>query len=221
METLCVGGHTVYVRLPQAGLQEEGNPAILLNDGELIERLGLCHREAVLIGIVPKDRLSEYTPWPEKALRPGAPDFGGTMTEYHSLLLEQILPALTERYHLDTKRLAYGGFSLGGLAAAMSLWQTDRFCRVFSLCGSFWYPGVPEYLQNHPIVNTGAGVFLLNGSREGEKHGNRLQNAGGYARQVHSLLAGREGTVITMDAYAHHDHIEERFAQAMAWLADL
>lgn len=149
MEILNLGSHRIGVRFPEKGLRKGKNPAILLNDGELIEQLNLRTERAVLMGVYPNNRLSEYTPWPEPAIRPGAPDFGGRLGQYHRELNNEILPTLIDEYALDTEKLAYGGYSLGGLAATMSLWETDAFAAVFSLCGSFWYPGVADFIEKH------------------------------------------------------------------------
>lgn len=79
----------------------------------------------------------------------GHAGFGGQLGQYHRELNNEILPALIDEYALDTEKLAYGGYSLGGLAATMSLWETDAFAAVFSLCGSFWYPGVADFIEEH------------------------------------------------------------------------
>lgn len=75
MEILNLGSHRIGVRFPEKGMRKGKNPAILLNDGKLIEQLNLRTERAVLVGVYPNNRLSEYTPWPEPAIRPGAPDF--------------------------------------------------------------------------------------------------------------------------------------------------
>lgn len=121
MEILNLGSHRIGVRFPEKGLRKGKNPAILLNDGKLIEQLDLRTERAVLVGVYPNNRLSEYTPWPEPAIRPGTPDFGGQLGQYHRELNNEILTALIDEYALDTEKLAYGGYSLGGLAATMSL----------------------------------------------------------------------------------------------------
>ena len=133
-----------------------------------------AHGTSSVGGVYPNNRLSEYTPWPEPAIRPGTPDFGGQLGQYHRELNNEILPALIDEYALDTEKLAYGGYSLGGLAAVMSLWETEVFASVFSLCGSFWYPGVADFIEEHPLLNRSARVYLQNGTREGKGHNNRL-----------------------------------------------
>ena len=218
MEILHLGSHRVEVRLPEKGLCKGKNSAILLNDGELIERLDLRTERAVLVGVYPNDRLSEYTPWPESAIRPGAPDFGGQLSRYHRELADEILPALIEKHALDPARLAYGGYSLGGLAAVMSLWEMEAFAVVFSLCGSFWYPRAADFIEERPLLNSSAKVYLQNGIREGESHNNRLSEAATYAQRVHTALRTACGAETVFDDYGHHDRQTERFCAALRWV---
>ncbi len=218
MEILHIGSHQIGVQLPEKGLCEGTNPAILLNDGELIEKLGLRTERALLVGVYPNNRLSEYTPWPELAIRPGAPDFGGQLEQYHRELTSRILPTLIEEYTLDPKSLAYGGYSLGGLAAVMSLWETEAFASVFSLCGSFWYPGVADFVEEHSPLNDSARVYLQNGTREGEGHNNRLSEATTYAQRVHTALRASCGAETVLDDYGHHDRQTERFCAVLRWV---
>ncbi len=219
MDTIRLSDHTLFVRWPKN--PRESCPAIILNDGELIERCELHAEYAFLIGIQPNDRLNEYTPWPEKAIRPGARDFGGGLRAYHRCLREEILPALLRAYPLDPHHLTYGGYSLGGLAAVMSLWETLPVEGVFSLCGSFWYPNVVEFMQTNPLKAAPRRLFLLNGSREGEGHQNRLQFAADCARTVHDLLRESLGAETVMDEYQHHDHQRERLERAVEWAEKL
>ena len=53
MEFLNLGSHRIGVRFPEKGLRKGKNPAILLNDGELIEQLNLRTERAVLVGVYP------------------------------------------------------------------------------------------------------------------------------------------------------------------------
>lgn len=218
MEILNLGSHRIGVRFPEKGLRKGKNPAILLNDGELIEQLNLRTERAVLVGVYPNNRLSEYTPWPEPAIRPGTPDFGGQLGQYHRELNNEILTALIDEYALDTEKLAYGGYSLGGLAATMSLWETDAFAAVFSLCGSFWYPGVADFIEEHVPKNYSAQVYLQNGIREGEGHNNRLCDAYSYAQRVHTALQATCGAKTVLDDYGHHDRQSERLNAALRWV---
>ena len=63
--------------------------------------------------------------------------------------------------------MVYGGYSLGGLAAIYSLYFDKTFSAIFSVCGSFWYPGFADYVANNNVKNRNAAVYLLNGEQEG------------------------------------------------------
>lgn len=100
----------------------------------------------------------------------------------------------------------------------MSLWETDAFAAVFSLCGSFWYPGVADFIEEHVPKNYSAQVYLQNGIREGEGHNNRLCDAYSYAQRVHTALQATCGAKTVLDDYGHHDRQSERLNAALCWV---
>ena len=100
----------------------------------------------------------------------------------------------------------------------MSLWETDAIAAVFSLCGSFWYPGVADFMEEHVPKNHSAQVYLQNGIREGEGHNNRLCDAYSYAQRVHTALQATCGAKTVLDDYGHHDRQSERLNAALRWV---
>ena len=105
----------------------------------------------ILVGLTSKNRLDDYTPWRASALREGTPAFGGQANVYHDCLFGGLLDKLQSLYRLDEARLAYGGYSLGGLAAVYSLFSFDKVSCVFSICGSFWYPDFVAYCKEETV----------------------------------------------------------------------
>ena len=118
-------GIQVKVSLPSAYDPNQTYPAILLNDGNL-DFLSSLSESVILVGLTSKNRLDEYTPWKAAALREGTPDFGGQAKVYHDHLFGGLLDRLQSLYRLDKNRLAYGGYSLGGLVAVYSLFHFTR-----------------------------------------------------------------------------------------------
>ena len=55
---------------------------ILLNDGQL-DYLSDLSQSVILVGLIPENRLDDFTPWKADALKEGAPDFGGKVDQYH------------------------------------------------------------------------------------------------------------------------------------------
>ena len=75
--------------------------------------------------------------------------------------------SIQEEFRLDESRMAYGGYSLGGLAAISSLYSSDKMPFIFSICGSFWYPDFVDYCKSHQPLNKSCSVYLHNGLTEG------------------------------------------------------
>ena len=106
--------------------------------------------------------------------------------------------------------MAYGGYSLGGLAAIYSLYFDETFSAIFSVCGSFWYPGFADYVVNNNVKNRNAAVYLLNGEQEGVNHGNLLEQAPVKAHMVHEHLMSVMNVTSIFDEYGHHENKSER-----------
>ena len=66
MEEIIIGKYKICVELPIRGLKAKGNKAVLINDGEMVRDQQLKSELAILFGLIPNNRLYEYTPWKEK-----------------------------------------------------------------------------------------------------------------------------------------------------------
>ena len=218
-KTFVWEGITVNIALPQDYDKSRPYPAILLNDG-LINYLSRLSSSVILIGLISNNRLDDYTPWKANALKPGNPDFGGRADSYHQKLFNGILAEIRRHYLPDDKRIAYGGYSLGGLAAVYSLYSGYEIPCIFSICGSFWYPGFTDYCQTQDLKNKNCLVYLQNGKTEGANHSNRLSKAPFYAVEIHHLIQKKILTTCSVfDPYGHHEALKERYADFADWLA--
>ena len=212
-------GIQVKVSLPSTYDPNQTYPAVLLNDGNL-DFLSSLSESVILVGLTSKNRLDDYTPWKASALRDGALDFGGQANAYHDHLFGSLLDKLQSLYRLDKNRLAYGGYSLGGLAAVYSLFHFDKVSCIFSICGSFWYPDFTTYCREEKVKNLDCLLYLQNGQTEGAHHTNRLGQAPAYAEQIHTSLQKHYPTgQFVFDPYGHHEQVAERFLTFSSWLA--
>lgn len=213
-------GIRVTIALPESYDATKTYPAVFLNDGQL-DYLGKLADSVILIGLEPKNRLDDFTPWYAQALRPGSPDFGGKLASYHDHLFGHILNSIQEEFRLDDSCMAYGGYSLGGLAAISSLYSSDKMSLIFSICGSFWYPNFLDYCKAHQLINKTCSVYLRNGLTEGAHHKNRLAKAPSYAKEVHECLKTQcLFTCSEFDPYGHHDNLQERYDAFSDWLIE-
>ena len=208
------------ISLPDNYDEENRYPLILLNDGE-INYLGDLKDRAILVGVIPQNRLDAFTPWKAHNLKPSLPDFGGKLDEYHNQVFEHLLPELLCKYSIDESKIAYGGYSLGGLAAVYSMYTYSAPSIIFSLCGSFWYPQFLDYCESHTILNKRASLYLQNGKAEGSKHNDILSNAPILSAKLHKLLSDRLDKVTSVfDEYGHHENIAGRYKNLIDWLKE-
>ena len=206
------------VSLPQHYDPNLAYPLILCNDGEL-QHLLTFKEKAILVGLLPENRLTDYTPWHAEAIRPGAENFGGHADEYHNELFNSVLPELQSRYSIDTNKIIYGGYSLGGLAAVYSLYRTNIPSAVFSICGSFWYPEFVNFCKENPVINQNASVYLCNGKTEGSHHHNILDTAPKCAEEIHALIHKQlNGITSVFDEFGHHENLANRYKALSDWL---
>ena len=211
----------VRVSLPSNYDSKQAYPIVLLNDGEL-DYLSDLSQSVILVGLIPESRLNDFTPWKASALKEGASDFGGKVEAYHEKLFQGILTTLKKAYLIDENRIAYGGYSLGGLAAIYSLYSSylPVTC-IFSVCGSFWYPDFTEFCREHDLIQSQSLIYLQNGQIEGANHFNRLSKAPMFARELHNLISEAVPTTYsTFDAYGHHEALNERYHQFCDWLRE-
>ena len=217
-KTFVWEGITVNITLPQDYDGSRPYPAILLNDGQ-INYLNRLSSSVILIGLISNNSLDDYTPWKANALKPGNPDFGGRADSYHQKLFSGILTEIRQHYLLDDKRIAYGGYSLGGLVAVYSLYSNCKIPCIFSICGSFWYPGFTDYCQTQDLKNRDCLVYLQNGKTEGANHSNRLSKAPFYAEEIHRLIQKEILTTCSIiDPYGHHEALQSRYDSFIKWL---
>ncbi len=217
-KTFVWEGITVNIALPQDYDGSRPYPAILLNDGQ-INYLSKLSPSVILIGLISNNRLDDFTPWKANALKPGNSDFGGKADSYHQKLFSGILTEIRRHYLLDDKRIAYGGYSLGGLAAVYSLYSDCKIPCIFSICGSFWYPGFSDYCRTQDLKNRDCLVYLQNGKTEGANHSNRLSKAPFYAEEIHRLIQKEILTTCSIiDPYGHHEALQSRYDSFIKWL---
>ena len=90
-------GIRVRVSLPSNYDPQQAYPLVLLNDGQL-DYLSDLSQSVILVGLIPENRLDDFTPWQAGALKEGAPDFGGKVDQYHQKLFQGILKILKKNY---------------------------------------------------------------------------------------------------------------------------
>lgn len=172
--------------------------------------------------VMAKDRLSEYTPWPAKALKSVFPDFGGQADEYLDWMEKELLPVLKEEYQcpLHPENTGMMGWSLGGLLSLYA--QTRPIGNYFGVSvmvsPSTWYPGFLEVFLNGFEKEKGRRWILVCGSQEAEGHKDIKENTVPNNRTIVKAIRTYhgEGAVLEQwDEGGHHENTVARYRRAL------
>ena len=189
---------------------------------------GLLDREASLIkelcpdidfclwAVKVNDWNRDLSPWPAPAIF-GKEDFAGKAGETLEALLSRILPGMREEDRARGQKLIIGGYSLAGLFALWSAYQTDCFDGVAAASPSIWYPSFTDYMGDK-MIQAGT-VYLSLGDREEKTRNPVMAKAGDAIRRGQVIL--KEAGVNCILEWNKGNHFKEpdlRMARAYAWV---
>ncbi|WP_025717976.1 alpha/beta hydrolase [Paenibacillus sp. 1-18] len=241
IDEVLLDGYLVHVYTPPVSVNHnELYPVLYVQDGSSLflgslDELERCFAtgelpRVVLVGIQPVNRLDDYTPWQAVALVEGRPAFGGGGDAYLEFMVTQIMPHVEAGYPVQTgpKHTGIIGASLGGLISMYAAFRyADVFGRIGSISGSYWYPGMIEYVQSasNAAVTAGTHRFYVSvGTCEGEGKTTVQKDMVPLTLQVCDTLLAyglteREVRLVKDKGAVHNiNHFRRQFPKAVAWL---
>ena len=170
-----------------------------------------------LVALLIEDWNQELTPWAAPAVFGRIP-FGDGANETLKFITEQLLPSLAaDGIYNSSMSLLQGGYSLAGLFALWSSYQTEMFNGIAAVSPSVWFPKWIDYAtEKRPLSKS---IYLSLGDKE-EKAKNPVMAQVGHAiRKQHELLIVQEvNTILEWNAGNHFVDSEKRMAKGFAWL---
>lgn len=171
----------------------------------------------LLAALAARDWFGELSPWPAAAVF-GRQDFSGNARDSLDCLLNDIMPALKNRYALDGDiPWVLGGYSLAGLFALWCGHETDAFAGIAAASPSVWFPGWMEYAEKHPL--RACCVYLSLGDREERARSPVMARVGGNIRQLLQIYQANDACRATLEwnSGGHFQDAPARTARAFAW----
>lgn len=117
-------------------------------------------------------------------------------------------------------RWMIGGYSLAGLFALWSMYQTDVFCGAAGCSASLWYPGFMEYVKSHTLPKESR-IYLSLGTKEEKARQPVLSGVGDAARELyeHYQQSGAVKTAaLEWNPGNHFKDADERMDKGFSWL---
>lgn len=161
-----------------------------------------------LVAFVVEDWSKELSPWNAPAVF-GKEDFGDGARNTLSEILQ---------YTNDTEKNYYlGGYSLAGLFALWSAYQTDRFSGIAAVSPSVWFPNFIDYMREHePQSNN---IYLSLGDKEEKTKNPTMSQVGNAIRKGYEILQEKNRLcTLEWNQGNHFKEPELRMAKGFAWL---
>ena len=159
----------------------------------------------------------DLTPWEAPPIQKQGQDFKGQADSYLGFLLKQALPCFLEER--KPRYLAIAGYSLAGLFALYSIFQTSLFRRVACGSGSFWYPGFASYVEKNSPLRKPDCVYLSLGDLERKTKNPYLKSVQDETQRIERRLKGLEiDSTFVLNKGNHFQDAEQRMADGIAWI---
>ena len=161
-----------------------------------------------LAAFVVEDWSKELSPWNAPAVF-GKEDFRDGARNTLSEILQ---------YTNDTEKNYYlGGYSLAGLFALWSAYQTDRFSGIAAVSPSVWFPKFIDYMRVHePQANS---IYLSLGDKEEKTKNPTMSQVGNAIRKGYGILQEKNRLcTLEWNQGNHFKEPELRMAKGFAWL---
>ena len=149
----------------------------------------------------------ELSPWEAPAVF-GKEGFGAGA----NITLQEILKCCEDK----SKTYILGGYSLAGLFALWSAYQTDAFTAIAAASPSVWFPGYIDYMKTHKFLARAA--YLSLGDREEKTKNPTMSQVGTCIREAHEILTQSNiQATLEWNPGNHFKDAELRTAKAFAW----
>lgn len=160
-----------------------------------------------LLAVKVEDWNEELSPWEADAVF-GDKGFGAGASD----TLAEIIGLCTDK----SRDYYIGGYSLAGLFALWSAYQTDVFQGVAAVSPSIWFTGFLDYMKANTI-KTG-NVYLSLGDKEAKTRNQIMSKVSGRIEEAYELLRNRQvDTVLEWNKGNHFAQPEVRMAKGFAW----
>ena len=201
------GSRTVLIQMAY-----EHDLRVLDNEVKLIEELSGVS-DFHLIAVKVDDWNDDLSPWEAPAVF-GDEGFGGQAEKTFGYVSSEVIEPLKSRFG-DALRLIIGGYSLAGLFALWSVYQTDSFSGCAAASPSVWFPGFTEYVAGGGILTDR--VYLSLGKKEEKTRNPVMSQVGDAVRYIYDRLKADVDVTLEWNEGNHFKEPDLRMAKGFAW----
>lgn len=161
----------------------------------------------------------DMTPWNIPPISKNDTPCTGGADEYLKLFTEEIVPRTEELVPGRILWRGIAGYSLAGLFAVYSLYQTALFSRAASMSGSLWFPGFPEYVFSHEMKKRPECLYFSLGDMECRTKNPYLKTIQENTEKIkHFYAQSGINTVLQFHPGSHYQNAVSRTAAGILWV---
>ena len=168
-----------------------------------------------LVAIKVDDWNDSLSPWKAPAAF-GDGEFGGRAEDTLKELIDIINAEVLQGRDISEVNLYIGGYSLSGLFALWSVYQTDIFKGAAAVSASVWFPGFYDYISKKTIQTQS--VYLSLGKKEEKTRNTLMASVGNVMRDIYSLLSPEIDAIMEWNDGNHFKEPDLRMAKGFSWL---
>ena len=172
-----------------------------------------------LVAISNLDWNQDMAPWDSPAAFEKGEPFTGGAGDYLRLLVEEIIPRAEKELVGPPAWRGIAGYSLAGLFALYTIYQTDVFSRVGCMSGSLWFPGFKEYIFSHEPKRQPDCVYFSLGDKEAKTRNPVLKTVQENTEEIQTFYQNKGiDTVFQLNPGNHFVQGVERTTAGIEWL---
>lgn len=206
---------------------EPDRPVIYLNtfegEGEQVLHIlngGGCP-PFTLVTVSDLDWNHDMSPWEIPPVFKNAEPCTGGADAFLELLRGKIVPETEKEIRGNVLWRGIAGYSLAGLFALYSLYQTDIFSRTASVSGSLWYPGITEYISSHAMKKQPDHLYFSLGNKEAKTRNPYMRAVQENTEKIEKYYREKGiDTVFRLNPGSHYKDARERTALGIRWLLE-
>lgn len=161
----------------------------------------------------------DMTPWVIPSISKNSPPCTGGADHYLQLFTEEIVQKAEEKVELPISFRGLAGYSLSGLFAVYSLYQTEIFSRIASISGSLWFPDFKEYVFSHEMKICPDYIYFSLGNRESKTRNPYLKTVKEQTEAICNFYTQKKiDTVFQLNPGNHYSDTAKRTATGIRWI---
>ena len=158
----------------------------------------------------------ELSPW--KGVSIDGSMLGGGGADFLNWIQNSLFPRI-DGLDIVSQKCYMMGYSLAGLFAMWSLYETDLFDGVVCGSGSFWFEGWSEYAKTHSLRKK-ASIYLSLGGKEDKTDHPLMATVGTRTKELETLLKAdplTERIVFELNSGGHFADSVKRLIKGILW----